>query len=102
MIPSQTLALPTSYPSVVKTTIERRRSPLDWMAEIGAYRFGLPRWLTSLAHWQVRSRRLPALLRWIWAELALDRPSPTRSGPRLIFFRNCSVIFGLPAKFKNS
>jgi hypothetical protein len=33
------------------------------MAEIGVYRFGLLRWLTSLARWQVRSRRLPALLR---------------------------------------
>jgi hypothetical protein len=82
--------------------IERRRSPLDQTAKIGAYRFGLPRWLTSLACWQVRSRRLPALLCWIWAGITLDQPSPSRSGPRLIFFRNCSVIFGLPAKFKNS
>jgi hypothetical protein len=90
-----------SYLSITETMIERRRSPLDRTAEIGAYRFGLLRWLTSLARWQVQSRHLPMLLCWIWARLVLDRPSPSRSGPRLIFFRNCSVIFGLPTKFKN-
>jgi hypothetical protein len=72
--------------------IERRRSPLDRTAEIGAYRFGFPRRLTGLARWQIRSRRLPVFLCWIWAEFALDRPSPSRSGPRVIFLRNFSVI----------
>jgi hypothetical protein len=92
MIPSQTLASPMSYPSVAEMTIERRRSLFDQMAEISAYRFGLARRLTSLAHWQIRSRCLSVLLRWIWAGFAMDRPSPSRSGPRVIFLRNCSVI----------
>jgi hypothetical protein len=62
------------------------------MAKIGAYRFGLPRRLTSLAHRQVQSRCHPAPSRWIWAGSALHLPSPGRSGPRLIFFRKRTVI----------
>jgi hypothetical protein len=96
----QTLALADALISVVETTNASRRSSLNRMAEIGAYRFGLPEALTAGSHLPViwkspsRARRCrsgPDLFRFspFWADLA-----------RELFFLKCPGKFDYSMNFE--
>jgi hypothetical protein len=62
-----------------------RRSPLDRTAEIGAYRFGIPRQLTTLARWQVRNHRRATPLLLDLGQPEAVRPGSFRSSPKTFF-----------------
>jgi hypothetical protein len=70
------------------------RSPLDQTAEIGVYRFGTLRWLTTLARWQVRNCYHPVPLSLDLGRPDAVRPGSFRSGPGYFFSEIC-LNYGL-------